>query len=62
MRPVLAVVGLVLAQDLPQVVLVPGEGAVRELAAASAGPAFGDRVGPHRQRHRIQMTGTAVCG
>jgi hypothetical protein len=43
-RPVLIVVGLVLAQDLPQVGLVPDEGAVQELAAASPDPAFGDRV------------------
>ena len=34
-------VGLVLAQDLLQVGLVPDEGAVQELAAASADPAFG---------------------
>ena len=40
----LIVVGLVLAQDLPQMGLVPDEGAVHELAAASADPAFGDRV------------------
>jgi hypothetical protein len=40
-RPVLIVVGLVLAQDLPQMVLVPDEGAVRELTAASSDPAFG---------------------
>jgi hypothetical protein len=33
-RPVLIVVGLVLAQDLSQVSLVPDEGAVQELAAA----------------------------
>src|SRR5438552_787731 len=36
--------GFVVAQDLPQVGLVPDEGAVQELAAASADPAFGDRV------------------
>ena len=48
MRPVLIVVGLVLAQDLPQVGLVPDEGAVQEFAAASAGPAFGDGVHPGR--------------
>jgi len=38
------VVGLVLAQDLSQMGLVPDEGAVQEFAAASADPAFGDRV------------------
>jgi hypothetical protein len=41
---VLIVVGLVGAQDLPQMGLVPDKGAVHELAAASADPAFGDRV------------------
>ena len=43
-RPMLIVVGLILVQDPPQLVLVPDEGAVQELAAASADPAFGDRV------------------
>ena len=56
------VVGLVLAQDLSQVGLVPDEGAVQEFAAASADPAFDDRVGPRRQQHLIQMIGTDVCG
>jgi hypothetical protein len=44
MRPVPVVVVLVLAQDLSQMGLVPDEGAVQELAAASPDPAFGDRV------------------
>jgi hypothetical protein len=44
MRPVLVVVGLVLAQDLPQVDLIPDESAVKELTPASPDPAFGDRV------------------
>src|SRR2546430_2950984 len=35
---------LVLAQDLPQMALVPDQGAVQELAPASPDPAFGDRV------------------
>ena len=43
-RPVLIVVDLVVAQDLPQMALVPDEGAVQELAAASPDPALGDRV------------------
>jgi len=47
-RPVLIVVGLVLAQDLVQAGLVPDEGAVQELASASADPAFDDRVRPTR--------------
>jgi hypothetical protein len=37
-RPVLVVVSLVLAQDPPQMVLVPDQGAVQELAAASSDP------------------------
>src|ERR1035441_7946960 len=37
-------VALVLVQDPPQMVLVPDEGAVQELAAASPDPALGDRV------------------
>jgi hypothetical protein len=41
---VLIVVGLVLAQDLLQVGLVPDEGAVQELASAFPDPAFGDRI------------------
>jgi hypothetical protein len=43
-RPVLIVVDLVLAQDPPQMSLVPDEGSVQQLAAASPDPAFGDRV------------------
>jgi hypothetical protein len=42
----LIVVDLVLAQDPPQRGLVPDQGAVQELAAASPDPAFGDRVHP----------------
>jgi hypothetical protein len=47
-RSVLIVMGLVLAQDLLQMGLVPDKGAVQELAAASAYPAFGDGVHPGR--------------
>ena len=43
-RPMLIVVHLVLAQDPPQMGLVPDEGAVQELAATFPDPAFGDRV------------------
>src|ERR1017187_4712849 len=43
-RPVLIVMSLVLAQDSPQMSLIPDEAAVQELAAASADPAFGGRV------------------
>jgi hypothetical protein len=48
MRPVLIVVGLVLAQDLSQMGLVPDEGAVQELASASPDPAFDDGIHPGR--------------
>jgi hypothetical protein len=54
-RPVLIVVGLGLAQDPPQMVLIPDQDAVQEFAAASADPAFGYRVharGPHVTEHR----------
>jgi hypothetical protein len=44
MRPVPIVVGLVLAQDSPQMALIPDEGMVQELASASPDPAFHDRV------------------
>jgi hypothetical protein len=43
-RPVLVVVGLVIAQDLPQMALVPDKSAVQELAPSSSDPAFGGRV------------------
>jgi len=42
--PVLIVVGLVLAQDPPQMGLVPDEGVIQELTAASPDPAFSDGV------------------
>jgi hypothetical protein len=61
-RPVLIVVDLVRAQDPPQMGLVPDQGAIQEFAPASADPAFGDGVGPHCQRHPVQMIGTDVCG
>jgi hypothetical protein len=51
---VLIVVGLVLAQDPPQMALIPDEGAVQEFAPASPDPAFGDRVHagrPHVAEH-----------
>jgi hypothetical protein len=61
-RPVLIVVDLVRAQNSPQMGLVPDEGAVQELAAASSDPAFGDRVGRRRRLHPIQMISTGVSG
>ena len=48
MRPVLIVMGLVLAQDPPQMVLIPDESAIEKLAPASADPAFGYRVHARR--------------
>ena len=54
MRPVLIVVGLVLVQDLPQMVLIPDQGAVEKLAEASADPAFGYRV--HARVRTLQST------
>ena len=53
-RPMLVMVDLVFAQDPPRMVLVPDEGAVQELAAASPDPALGDRVHagrPHVAQH-----------
>jgi len=47
-RPVQIVMGLVLAQDPLQMILVPDEGTVQELTAASPDPAFSDRVHPGR--------------
>jgi hypothetical protein len=61
-RPVLVMVILLIAQDLLQVALVPDKGAVQELASASPDPAFGNRVGSHRQRRPVQMIGIDVCG
>ena len=61
-RPVQIVMGLVLAQDPPQMILVPDEGAVQELTAASPDPAFDDRVAPHRQLRLIRMIGTVASG
>src|SRR6266700_5539552 len=53
---VLIVVGLVLAQDLSQMGLVPDEGSVQEFASASADPAFGDRV--HAGRPDVAQYGS----
>jgi hypothetical protein len=47
-RPAQIVMGLVLARYPPQMILVPGEGTVQELTAASSDPAFSDRVHPRR--------------
>src|ERR1019366_550316 len=47
-RPALIVVDLVVAQDPPQMALIPDKGSVQQLAAASPDPAFGDRVHARR--------------
>ena len=47
-------VGCLITQDLPQVALIPDEGAVQELAAAAADPAFGDCV--HAGVRMLQST------
>ena len=44
MWPVLMVVDLVLAQNPPQMSLVPDEGTVQQFATTSPDPAFGDCV------------------
>jgi hypothetical protein len=44
--PVLIVVDLVLAQDPPEMALIPDQGAVQKFAPASPNPAFGYRVRP----------------
>jgi hypothetical protein len=54
MKPVLIVVGLLIAQDPPQMGLVPDESAVWEHTAASPDPAFGDRV--HAGVRTLQRT------
>jgi hypothetical protein len=54
-RPVLIVVGLVLAEGPSQMGLVPDEGAVQEFTTASADPAFDDRVRAWRPRRVITM-------
>jgi hypothetical protein len=54
-RPVLNVVGLVLVQDLPQMFLIPDQGAVEKLAAAFADPAFGYRI--HARRPHVTEHG-----
>jgi hypothetical protein len=51
----LVVVILVLAQDLPQMALVPDEGAIQEPAAVSPDPSFGNRV--HAERLHFAQHG-----
>src|ERR1700677_14751 len=47
--------GLVLAQDPPRIVLIPDEGAVEKLASASPDPAFGDGI--HARRPDVAANG-----
>ncbi len=61
MRPVSVVVIDVLLENEPQVPLAGDQHPVQALAAGTGNPAFRDRVGPHRQRHLVQMTGIDVC-
>jgi|SRR5215467_14244382 len=56
----LIVVGLVIAKDPSQMGLVPDEGPVQELAAASPDPAFGDRV--HAGRRYVARDGPDASG
>jgi hypothetical protein len=51
-----------LAQCVPQVGLVPDQGAVQELAPAGLHPPLHDRVAPHRQLHLIRVIGTDASG
>ena len=60
--PVNVVMIDIFAQDQPQVPFTGDQHPVQELAAGARDPAFRNRVGPHRQRHPIQMTGTDVSG
>jgi hypothetical protein len=44
------------------VMLIDDQQPVEKLPAQGADHSFADRVGPHRQLHPIQMTGTDVSG
>ena len=60
--PVAVVMRQVLAEQKGQVSFAKDQGPVKQLAAQGPDDAFADSVGPHRQRHPIQMTGTDVSG
>ena len=60
--PAGVVEGFELAQGMPEVVLVPGQGAIGELTAAGLNPPLHDRVAPHRQLHLIRAIGTIASG
>jgi hypothetical protein len=62
MRPVFVVVTFAGHQDPAEVGQVPDKGPVEKLASASADPAFGDCVAPHRQLHLIRSIGTDASG
>jgi len=61
-RPGIVIVQQVLGQDPSQMVLAGDQHPVHKLPAQGADHPFADRVGPHRQLHPIQMTGTDVSG
>jgi hypothetical protein len=49
-------------QHLAQVVLINDQQPDEDLMVKGTGGPFADHVGPHRQLHPIQMTGTDVSG
>jgi hypothetical protein len=61
-RPVRGVVIDVLAEDQSQMPFPGDQHPVQAFTAGTGDPPLGDRVGPHRQQHLIQMIGTDVCG
>ena len=61
-RPSRVVMHLVFGQDGAQMRLTENQHAIEELAAQGTHKALADRVGPHRQRRPVQITGIDVCG
>jgi hypothetical protein len=55
------VVRLVLGEDCPQMPRAEDQHPVGDLGPGGEDEPFGVSVGPHRQQHLIQMTGTDVC-
>jgi hypothetical protein len=49
-------------QHRPQMSFAIDQHPVRALGPYRPHPAFGITIGPHRQRHLVQMIGTGVCG
>jgi len=56
------VMGLVLGQDRPQMPRAEDQHPVGDLGPGREHEPFRVGIGPHRQRHPIQMTGTDVSG